>query len=86
MDAARSIGVDLRIGLHTGECEVRGDDLGGLAVHIAARIGALAPPNEVVVSSIVKDLIAGSGLVFNDHGEHQLRGAPGSWRLFALRH
>jgi class 3 adenylate cyclase len=82
--AARELGVELRAGLHTGECEIRGEDLGGLAVHIAARIGALAGPGEVVVSSTVKDLVVGSGLQFKDRGEHDLKGVPGTWRLYAL--
>jgi class 3 adenylate cyclase len=83
--AARSLGVDLRVGLHTGECEIRGDDIGGLAVHIAARVGALASPGQVLVSSTVKDLVVGSGIEFEEFGEHELKGVPGSWRLFAVR-
>jgi class 3 adenylate cyclase len=63
---------------------VRGNDLGGLAVHIAARIGSLASPNEVLVSSTVKDLVVGSGIEFLDRGEHELKGVPGSWRLFRV--
>ncbi len=82
--AARKLGIELRAGLHTGECEVRGDDLGGLAVHIAARVGASACPGEVLVSSTVKDLVVGSGIEFEDRGEHQLKGVPGSWRLFRV--
>jgi class 3 adenylate cyclase len=70
--------------MHTGECEVRGDDLGGLAVHIAARVGALAAPGEVVVSGTIKDLVAGSGIEFVDRGDHELKGVPGSWKLFAV--
>ena len=81
-DATRPLGIDLHLGLHTGECEVRGDDLGGLAVHIAARISALAAPGEVLVSSTVKDLVAGSRLDFVDQGDHQLKGVPRSWRLY----
>jgi class 3 adenylate cyclase len=73
------------MGLHTGECEVRGDDLGGLAVHIAARIGSLASPNEVLVSSTVKDLVVGSGIEFLDRGQYELKGVPGSWRLFGVK-
>jgi len=73
----------LRVGLHTGECEVRGDDLGGLAVHIAARVGAMAAPGEVLVSGTVKDLVVGSGIEFSDRGEQELKGVPGSWKLFA---
>jgi class 3 adenylate cyclase/alpha-beta hydrolase superfamily lysophospholipase len=81
-EATPALGIDLHLGLHTGECEVRGDDLGGLAVHIAARIGAQAAPGEVLVSSTVKDLVAGSRIDFVDRGEHQLKGVPGTWRLY----
>jgi class 3 adenylate cyclase len=73
------------MGLHTGECDVRGDDLGGLAVHIAARVGALAGPREVLVSGTVKDLVVGSGIEFDDRGERQLKGVPGTWGLFAVK-
>jgi class 3 adenylate cyclase len=76
--------VDLRAGLHTGECEVRGDDIGGLGVHIGARVSALAGPNDVLVSSTLRDLVIGSGLEFEDRGVHTLKGVPGEWRLFAL--
>lgn len=82
--AAGNLGLDLRMGLHTGECERRGDDLGGLAVHIAARVGALAGPGDVVVSGTVKDLVVGSGIPFVDRGEHRLKGVPGEWKLFAV--
>jgi class 3 adenylate cyclase/alpha-beta hydrolase superfamily lysophospholipase len=81
-ESTRPLGLDLHLGLHTGECEVRGDDLGGLAVHIAARIGASAGPGEVLVSSTVKDLVAGSRIDFVDRGEHQLKGVPGTWKLY----
>jgi class 3 adenylate cyclase len=84
VDATRALGIELRMGLHTGECEVRGNDLGGLAVHIAARIGSLASPSEVLVSSTVKDLVVGSGIEFQDRGEQELRGVPGRWRLFRV--
>jgi len=84
-EAIGALGLEIRIGLHCGECEVRGDDLTGLAVHIAARVGALAGPGEVLVSGTVKDLVAGSGIRFEEHGEHELRGVPGSWKLFAAR-
>jgi class 3 adenylate cyclase len=80
---ARDLGLEARAGAHTGECEVHADDVGGLAVHIAARIGALARPGEVLVSSTVRDLVAGSGLGFVDRGVHELRGVPDTWRLFA---
>ncbi len=83
-DAVRQLGVRIRAGLHTGECEVIGDKLSGIAVHIGARIASLAAPDEVLVSSTVKDLVAGSGLRFRDHGVHSLRGVPGDWRLFAV--
>jgi class 3 adenylate cyclase len=85
-DSIRQLGLDLRIGLHTGEVElIGGDDVGGIAVHIAARIGALAGPGEVLVSSTVKDLVAGSGLEFEDRGTQPLKGVPDEWRLFAAR-
>jgi class 3 adenylate cyclase len=83
-NAVKPIGVDLRMGLHTGECEVRGDDLGGLAVHIAARIGALATPQEVLVSSTLKDLVIGSAIEFTERGNHDLKGVPGTWNVFAV--
>ena len=74
----------LRAGVHTGECEAIGDDLGGLAVHIGARVGALAGPGEVLVSNTVKDLVVGAGFPFTDRGEHELKGVPGRWRLHAV--
>jgi len=82
--AARGLGVELRAGLHTGEIEQRGDDVSGLAVHIGARIAALAAAGEVLVSSTVRDLVVGSGLAFADCGEHTLKGVPGAWRLFRV--
>ncbi|MBI2169587.1 MAG: adenylate/guanylate cyclase domain-containing protein [Actinobacteria bacterium] len=82
-DRARSIGLDVRAGLHTGECETIGDDIGGIAVHIAARVAALGQGDEVLVSSTVKDLVAGSGIVFEDRGSHALKGVDDEWRLFA---
>jgi class 3 adenylate cyclase len=85
IEATKGLGIELRAGMHTGECEVRGDDLGGLAVHIAARVGALADPGEVLVSGTLKDLVVGSGIEFEDRGEHELRGVPGTWKLFAVR-
>jgi class 3 adenylate cyclase len=84
-DALRPLGIRIRAGLHTGECEVRGDDLGGLAVHIAARVGALAGADQVLVSSTVKDLVVGSGIEFTDAGERELKGVPAPWKLFAVR-
>jgi class 3 adenylate cyclase/pimeloyl-ACP methyl ester carboxylesterase len=83
--AASDLGLDVRIGLHTGEVEVRGDDIGGLAVHIGQRVSALAQPGEVLVSSTVKDLVAGSGIEFDDRGEHELKGIPDRWRLYSVR-
>jgi class 3 adenylate cyclase len=83
-EATRPLNIDLRMGLHTGECEVRGNDLSGLAVHVAARIGALAAPGEVFVSGMVKDLVLGSGIDFSERGEHELKGVPGLWPLFAV--
>jgi pimeloyl-ACP methyl ester carboxylesterase len=80
---ARGLGLDVRAGLHTGECERRGADLGGVAVHVAARVAGQAQPGEVLVSRTVTDLLAGSGLAFDDRGEHELKGVPGTWRLFA---
>jgi class 3 adenylate cyclase len=84
-DATRKLGIDLHMGLHTGECEVRGDDLGGLAMHIAARLCALAVAGEVLVSGTVKDLVVGSGIEFSECGDHQLKGFPGTWKLFSVR-
>ena len=74
----------MRAGLHTGECEVMGEDIGGIAVHTAARVSALAGPGEVLVSRTVKDLVAGSGLEFSDRGVHSLKGVPDTWQLFAV--
>jgi class 3 adenylate cyclase len=83
-NAVQALGIQVRAGLHTGECEVRGDDIGGIAVHIGARVSALAGPNDVLVSSTLRDLVIGSGLEFEDRGTHQLKGVPGEWRLFAV--
>ncbi|MGB7870775.1 MAG: adenylate/guanylate cyclase domain-containing protein [Mycobacterium sp.] len=83
-DAVQSLGIEVRAGLHTGECEVRGDDIGGIAVHIGARVSALAGANDVLVSSTLRDLVIGSGLEFEDRGAHGLKGVPGEWRLFAV--
>jgi class 3 adenylate cyclase/pimeloyl-ACP methyl ester carboxylesterase len=85
VEATQNLGVKVRVGLHTGECDVRGTDLAGLAVHIAARIAAAADADEVLVSSTVKDLVAGSGITFADRGEHDLKGVPETWRLYAVR-
>jgi len=84
-DVARVLGLEVRAGLHTGEIEMRGGDVSGLAVHIGARIGALAGAGEVLVSGTVRDLVVGSGLEFDERGEHALRGIEGRWRLLALR-
>jgi class 3 adenylate cyclase len=81
--AACDIGVQLRSGLHTGEIEARGRDVGGVAVHAAARVMALAQPGEVLVSRVVTDLVSGAGLNFSERGSHELKGLPGRWELFA---
>jgi class 3 adenylate cyclase len=83
-DAVQALGIQVRAGLHTGECEVRGDDIGGIGVHIGARVSALAGPNDVLVSSTLRDLVIGSGLEFEERGAHTLKGVPGEWRLFAV--
>jgi pimeloyl-ACP methyl ester carboxylesterase len=83
-DGVRPLGLEIRAGLHTGECELMGDDVGGIAVHIGARVVGSAAPGEVLVSGTVKDLVAGSGLRFADRGPHTLQGVPGEWRLFAV--
>jgi class 3 adenylate cyclase len=83
--AARGLGLAVRAGLHTGEVELRGGDVSGLAVHIGARIGALAGAGELLVSGTVRDLVVGSGLEFEERGEHELRGIDGRWRLLAAR-
>lgn len=85
VQGARQLGIDVRAGLHTGECEVRAEDLGGIAVHIGARVAALAARGEVLASSTVKDLVAGSGLTFADRGSHTLKGVPGEWRVYAVQ-
>jgi class 3 adenylate cyclase len=78
----KSLGIEVRAGLHTGECEIIGDDVGGIAVHIGARVASLADAGEVLVSSTVKDLVAGSGLRFDERGTYPLKGIPGEWRIF----
>ena len=83
-DAVRELGLEVRAGLHTGECELIEGKVGGVAVHIGARVAGSAQPGEVRVSSTVKDLVAGSGLEFEDRGVHELKGIPGDWRLFAV--
>jgi class 3 adenylate cyclase len=81
----RNLGIEIRAGLHTGEVELMGDQVGGIAVHIGARIAAIATAGEVVVSSTVKDLVAGSAIEFDDRGEHDLKGVPGRWHLLSVR-
>jgi class 3 adenylate cyclase len=83
-DAVQALGIEVRAGLHTGEVEIRDDDIGGIAVHIGARVSALAGSNDVLVSSTLKDLVIGSGLEFDDRGAHELKGVPGEWHLFAV--
>lgn len=83
--AVRTLGLEIRAGVHTGEIERAGSDIRGIAVHLGARIAALAGPGEVLVSSTVKDIVAGSGIGFEARGEHELKGVPGEWRLFAAR-
>jgi pimeloyl-ACP methyl ester carboxylesterase len=83
-DAVRDLGLEIRAGVHTGEVELVGDNIRGVAVHIGARIAGLAAPGQVLVSRTVKDLVAGSGLVFEDHGEHELKGVPDPWHLYAV--
>jgi pimeloyl-ACP methyl ester carboxylesterase len=84
-DEVRSLGLEVRAGLHTGECEIIGDDVGGIAVHIGARVAALAGAGEVLVSSTVKDLVVGSGLRFSDQGFQSLKGVPSEWRIFTVQ-
>jgi class 3 adenylate cyclase len=83
-DQARGLGIEIRSGLHTGECELIDGGIGGIAVHIAARVSAQAGAGEVLVSGTVKDLVAGSQLSFVDRGSHQLKGVPGDWRLYEV--
>lgn len=83
IDSVGRTGLSVRAGVHTGECEVRHDDLSGLAVHIAARVGAVAGPDEVLVSSVVRGLSAGAGITFTLHGVYILKGIPGDWELFS---
>jgi class 3 adenylate cyclase len=83
-DIVRDLGIEVRAGLHTGECEVVGQKPAGVAVNVGARVASQAQAGEVLVSSTVKDLVAGSGLSFQDRGEHALKGIPGEWRLYAV--
>ena len=84
VETARTAGLELRAGLHAGEVEVRGDDIGGLAVHIAARVMAMAGAGEVLVTGTVRDLVVGSGMVFADRGRHTLKGVPEEWQVLAV--
>ena len=84
-NGAQGLGIQIRAGVHTGEVELRGNDIAGLGVNIASRIEALAQPGEVLVSRTVADIVVGSGLDFDDRGEHQLKGVPGRWQVFAVR-
>jgi class 3 adenylate cyclase len=86
VQSVRPLGIDVRCGLHCGECETIGDNVGGIAVHIGARVATLGGAGEVLVSSTVKDLVAGSGLRFNLFGSRKLRGVPGEWRIFRAEH
>jgi class 3 adenylate cyclase len=83
-DAVRNLGLEMRAGLHTGEIELMEDDLSGIAVHIGARVSAMAKPGEVLVSRTVKDLVAGSGLEFENRGTQTLKGVPDQWELYAV--
>ena len=83
-DAVHSLGLEVRTGLHTGECEVAASKVSGIAVHTGARIAAAARPQEILASGTVRDLVAGSGIRFDDRGSHVLKGVPGDWRLFAV--
>jgi class 3 adenylate cyclase len=84
VDAVRPLGIEVRIGIHAGEVEIRGDDVAGMAVHIGARVAALAGPSEVLVSSTVREIVTGSRHTFAERGEHELKGVPGRWRVYAL--
>jgi class 3 adenylate cyclase len=84
-DALRPLDVEIRAGCHTGEIELAGEDVQGIAVHTGSRVAALAGPSEVLVSRTVKDLVAGSGLSFEDRGTHRLKGVPDEWQLFSVR-
>ena len=83
-EGVRRFGLEIRAGIHTGECERRGDDLAGMAVHIGARVGAAAAAGEILVSGTVRDLVVGSGIEFADRGAQELKGVPGEWRLYAV--
>ena len=78
------MGIEIRAGLHVGEVELRGEDIGGIAVHVASRVMSSAGPGEILVSSTVKDLVIGSGIDFEERGARELKGVPGMWNLFAV--
>ena len=84
VEAVRAIGMEVRAGVHTGEVELMGERVGGIAVHIGARVAAMAAPSQVLVSGTVRDLVAGSGIEFEDRGAFALKGVPGEWRLFVV--
>jgi class 3 adenylate cyclase len=83
-DSLASLDVSIRAGLHTGEIEMLDDDIAGIAVHVAARVAGLAEANEILVSRIVRDLVAGSGMSFSEHGTHELKGIPERWTLYLV--
>ena len=83
-EAVKRLGIDIRVGIHTGECDRQGRTLTGMAVHVAERIQGLAGPGDILVSSTVKDIVVGSDARFEDRGQHSLKGMPGEWRLFSL--
>jgi class 3 adenylate cyclase len=85
VEAIKPLGIEVRAGVHTGEVELRGEDITGIAVHIGQRVSALAGPSEVLVSRTVTDLVAGSGLEFEERGEHELKGVPGKWAIYAVK-
>jgi class 3 adenylate cyclase len=84
VEAVRSLGLELHVGLHTGECEIVGDDVGGMAVHIASRVAGLAAGGEILASGTAYGTVVGSGLEFEWRGDHDLKGVPGHWPIFAL--
>src|SRR6266511_5367058 len=84
VDGVRELGIEIRAGVHTGECELHDDKVAGIAVSIGARVAALAQSGEVLISSTAKDLVAGSGIEFEDRGDHELKGVPGEWRLYVV--
>jgi class 3 adenylate cyclase len=83
-ESVRELGLEIRAGLHTGECELMDGKVGGIAVHIGARVARQAAPGEVLVSNTVKEIVAGSGIAFRERGTAELKGVPGEWRLFAV--